>query len=58
MPKNKMKDMRVMSGTNSQAFPTSSPLYFRHSALVSDDHVAFAGCKSDSKEPGKLQPKT
>lgn len=48
MPKNRMKDMRVMSGTNSQAFPTSSPLYFRHSVLVRDDHVAFAGCRGNT----------
>lgn len=47
MPKNRMKDMRVMSGTNSQAFPTSSPLYFRHSVLVRDDHVALAGCRGN-----------
>lgn len=39
-----MKDMRVTSGTNSQAFPTNSPLYFRQSVFVRDDHVAFSGC--------------
>lgn len=44
VPKNRMKDMRVMSGTKSQAFPTSSPLYLMHSVLVSDDQVAFIGC--------------
>lgn len=49
VPKNRMKDMRVMSGTNSQAFPTSSPLYFKHSVFVSDDHVAFIGCAEGGK---------
>lgn len=44
VPKNRMKDMSVMSGTKSQDFPTSSPLYFKQSALVSDDQVAFIGC--------------
>lgn len=44
-----MKDMRVMSGTNSHAFPTSSPLYFKHSVFVRDDHVAFIGCTEETK---------
>jgi len=38
-----MKDMSAMSGTKSQALPTSSPLNFRQSVLESDDHVAFIG---------------
>lgn len=47
-----MKDMRVMSGTKSQAFPTSSPLYLMHSVLVSDDHVAFIGCGGGNERKG------
>lgn len=47
VPKNRMKDMRVMSGTKSQAFPTSSPLYFKHSFFVRDDHVAFISCTEE-----------
>lgn len=49
MPKNRMKDMSVMSGTNPQAFPTSSPLYFKHSDFVSDDHVVFIGFTLETK---------
>lgn len=50
MPKNRMKDMRVMSGTKSQDFPTSSPLYFKHSVFERDDHVAFSGCTEETKK--------
>lgn len=37
MPKKRMKDMRVMSGTYSQLLPTSWPPYFKHSFIVRDD---------------------
>lgn len=54
MPKNNMKDMRVMSGTKSQALPTSSPLYFKHSVLERDDHVAFGGCVRETNRLNKV----
>jgi len=45
VPKKRMKDMRVMSGTKSQALPTSSPPYFRHSFFDREDQLAFKRCK-------------
>lgn len=54
MPKNNMKDMRVMSGTKSQVLPTSSPLYFKHSVLERDDHVAFGGCVRETNRLNKV----
>lgn len=41
--------MRVMSGTKSQALPTSSPPYFKHSFFDSEDQLAFKRCTNDTK---------
>lgn len=49
MPKKRMKDMRVMSGTKSQVLPTNSPPYFKHSFFDSEDQLAFKRCTIDTK---------
>lgn len=41
--------MRVMSGTKSQALPTSSPPYFRHSFFDREDQLAFKRYTNDTK---------
>lgn len=40
--------MRVMSGTKSQALPTSSPPYVKHSLFDSEDQLAFKRCTNDT----------